>query len=71
VFEATLVVQLLRDGKILAKRNVTASEGAPGRGTFETTLQATPGEATVSAFAPSAADGSPQHRVDVAVTVVP
>jgi immunoglobulin-like protein involved in spore germination len=71
VFEATLVVQLVRDGKVVAKRTVTASEGAPGRGSFETSLQTTPGDATVSAFAPSAADGSPQHRVDVAVTVVP
>lgn len=71
VFEATLVVQLVRDGKVVAKRTVTASEGAPGRGSFETTLRATPGEATLSAFAPSAADGSPQHQVDVAVTVVP
>ena len=69
VFEATLVVQLVRAGKVIAKRTVTASEGAPGRGTFDTTLQATPGDATVAAFAPSAADGSPQHEVDVAVTV--
>jgi len=70
VFEATLVVELVREGKVIAKRTVTASEGAPGRGTFAVTLRATPGDATVSAFAPSAADGSPQHRVDVAVTVV-
>ena len=69
VFEATLVVQLVRDGKVVAKRTVTASEGAPGRGTFDTTLNATPGNATVAAFAPSAADGTPQHEVDVAVTV--
>jgi immunoglobulin-like protein involved in spore germination len=71
VFEATLVVQLLRDGKVIAKRSVTASEGAPGRGTFDTTLTASPGEATVAAFAPSAADGTPQHEVDVPVTLGP
>ena len=35
VFEATLVVQLVRDGKVLSKQTVTASEGAPGRGTFD------------------------------------
>jgi len=69
VFEATLVVQLVRDGKVIAKQTVTASEGAPGRGTFDTTLHATPGDAAVAAFSPSAADGSPQHEVDVAVTV--
>ncbi len=71
VFEATLVVQLVRDGKVIEKHSVTASEGAPGRGTFDTTMQATPGAVTVSAFAPSAADGSPQHQVDVPVLVTP
>jgi hypothetical protein len=69
VFEATLVVQLVRDGKVIAKRSVTASEGAPGRGTFDTTMHATPGTVTVAAFSPSAADGTPQHEVDVRVTV--
>jgi hypothetical protein len=71
VFEATLVVQVVRDGKVLSKQTVTASEGAPGRGTFDTTVTASPGAATVQAFAPSAADGSPQHELDVAVTVKP
>jgi hypothetical protein len=71
VFEATLVVELIRGGKVIAKRTVTASEGAPGRGTFDTTLHASPGDVTVSAFSPSAADGTPQHRVDLAVTVKP
>lgn len=69
VFEATLVVQLVRNGTVIAKQSVTASEGAPGRGTFETTMTAAPGELTVSAFSPSAADGTPQHQVDVPVTV--
>jgi hypothetical protein len=71
VFEATLVVQLVRDGTVLSKQTVTASEGAPGRGTFEATFTASPGELTVTAFAPSAADGTPQHEVDVAITVAP
>jgi hypothetical protein len=71
VFEATLVVQLVRDGKVILKQSVTASEGAPGRGTFDTTVHATPGAVTVAAFAPSAADGTPQHEVDVPVTVRP
>jgi hypothetical protein len=71
VFEATLVVQLLRDGAVIAKQTVTASEGAPGRGTFDATFTASGGALTVSAFAPSAADGSPQHEVDVPVTVGP
>jgi hypothetical protein len=72
VFEATLVVELVRDGNVLDKQTVTASQGAPARGTFATTLHApSAGPATVSAFAPSAADGSPQHQVDVPVTVKP
>jgi hypothetical protein len=71
VFEATLVVQLVRDGKVIEKRSVTASEGAPGRGTFDTTFTATPGALTVAAFSPSAADGTPQHEVDVPVTIQP
>src|SRR3954447_2720602 len=41
VFEATLVVRLLRSGKEIEKRTVTASEGAPSRGTFDTTITAT------------------------------
>lgn len=71
VFEATLVVQLTRGGQVLSKQTVTASEGAPARGTFDATFTATSGDLTVSAFAPSAADGTPQHEVDVAVTVAP
>ena len=72
VFEATLVVELVRGGKVLVKESVTASEGAPARGTFEVTLHApSPGDATVTAFAPSAENGSPQHQVDVPVTVTP
>jgi hypothetical protein len=69
VFEATLIVQLVRDGKVLAKQTVTASEGAPGRGTFQATFTATPGALVVTAFSPSAADGTPQHEVDIPVTV--
>jgi hypothetical protein len=71
VFEATLVVQLVRNGKVIAKRSVTASEGAPGRGTFDTTFDATPGALTVAVFSPSAADGTPQHEVDVPITIRP
>jgi hypothetical protein len=71
VFEATLVVEAMRDGKVLDRQTVTATEGAPGRGTFDATLHASPGRATVRAYAPSAADGAPQHEVDVEVEVMP
>ena len=70
VFEATLVVELRRNGSVLERRSVTATEGAPERGSFSTTLHApSPGPATVAAFAPSAADGSPQHLQTVPVAV--
>jgi hypothetical protein len=71
VFEATLVVQTMRDGKVVSKQTVTASEGAPARGTFETTVDAAPGAITLQVFAPSAANGAPQHEVDVPLTVTP
>jgi len=71
VFEATLVVQTVRDGKRVERKTVTASEGAPGRGTFDVRMHASPGPLTIRAFAPSAVDGSPQHEVDVDVEVRP
>lgn len=72
VFEATLVVQLRDGSKVLQSRMVTATAGAPDRGTFATDLNAPgPGSFTVAAFAPSAADGTPQHEQDVPVTVRP
>jgi len=70
VFEATLVVELRRGGAVLERQTVTASEGAPGRGSFRTTVHApSSGAATVVAFSPSAADGSPQHMQTVPVVV--
>ncbi len=72
VFEATLVVELRDGAKVVEKRTVTASEGAPGRGTFDTELHApSSGHYTIAAYAPSAADGTPQHEQDVPVTVTP
>jgi hypothetical protein len=71
VFEATLVVQTVRNGKTIERRTVTASEGAPARGTFDATMHATPGRLTVRVFSSSAVDGSPQHEVDVSVEVKP
>lgn len=70
VFEATLVVELVVDGNVVQKNTVTASEGAPARGTFDAILQApSSGAAKVVAFAPSAEDGSPQHEVKVPLTI--
>jgi len=71
VYEATLVVQTTRDGKTVERQTVTASDGAPSRGTFEVTMHATSGRLVVRVFSPSAVDGSPQHEVRVAVVVTP
>lgn len=71
VFEATLVVELVVDGKVALRKTVTASEGAPSRGTFDAVLRAPgPGSARVVAFSPSAENGEPQHQVEAPVTVV-
>jgi Immunoglobulin-like domain of bacterial spore germination len=71
VYEATLVIELRTPGRVLAKRTVTASEGAPGRGTFDATFSAPPGKVVVAAYSPSAVNGEPQHEVDVPITVKP
>jgi hypothetical protein len=71
VFEATLVVQTLRDGETVERKTVTASDGAPERGTFDVTMHAAPGQLVIRAFSPSAQDGSPQHEVRVHVVVTP
>jgi hypothetical protein len=72
VFEATLVVELVQNGAVVEKQTVTATEGAPYRGDFETTLRGGDrGPATVVAFAPNAAGGPPQHRVDVPIEITP
>ena len=72
VFEATVVVELEQGGKPVAHVTATASEGAPGRGSFDTTLTAPgTGPATVVAYAPSAEDGSPQHEVRVPIVITP
>ena len=72
VFEATVVIELRRDGKLVQKKVVTAAEGAPGRGPFTGTLVAPEaGHYVVAAYSQSAADGSRQHEQDVPVTVTP
>ncbi|MBA3844878.1 MAG: hypothetical protein H0X39_20070, partial [Actinobacteria bacterium] len=70
VFEATLVVELRQAGRVIQKQVATASEGAPGRGTFAVQLTAPGvGDYVVAAYASSAADGTPQHEQDLPVSV--
>lgn len=58
VFEATVSWQLLRDGEVVDSGTVTASVGAPDRGTFEIPLGTVPaGSYAVRVFELSAEDG--------------
>jgi hypothetical protein len=76
VFEAALVV-VVKDssGQELARANVLASEGAPGRGTFSADLTfSLPGgseNGTIEAFNTSARDGSIINVFSVPVTLTP
>jgi hypothetical protein len=72
VYEATLVLELVQNGEVVTKETISASEGAPARGVFLSSLSGgTAGPATVVAFAPNAAGGPPQHRVEVPVEITP
>jgi len=70
VFEATFVVELKISNQVAVKETVTASEGAPNRGTFDVALTApASGPAEVVAYEASAEDGRPLHTVHVPITV--
>jgi hypothetical protein len=73
VFEATLRVRLEGpDGESLWEDTVTASEGAPGRGTFAVEIPfAATGPGKLVAFSLSAKDGSEQHTFEVPVVLAP
>ncbi|MEX0674146.1 MAG: Gmad2 immunoglobulin-like domain-containing protein [Gaiellaceae bacterium] len=73
VFEATLHVRLVGPGgEEIRDEVVTASEGAPGRGTFSVEIPfSASGAGIVEAFTLSAADGSEQHGVQVPVELAP
>lgn len=72
VFEATFVLQLRIASKIAVKETVTASAGAPSRGTFDVAMTApASGPAEIVAYEPSAENGQPLHTVAVPITVGP
>jgi Immunoglobulin-like domain of bacterial spore germination len=71
VFEATLVLEVRKGTTMLSRQTVTASEGAPGRGTFSATMHAPAGHITLAAYSPSAEDGSHQHEQDLSLIVRP
>jgi hypothetical protein len=69
VFEATLQVEIWRDGKLVDTRTITASEGAPGRGTWSEVLELPRGDVRLVFFEPSAEDGSHLHETEVLLHV--
>ena len=71
VFEATLALEVRRDGQLLETDSITASNGAPDRGTFEKSLDLQPGDYQLVFYEPSAQDGSHLHTTTVDVTVAP
>jgi hypothetical protein len=71
VFEATFVLELKIANRVAVKQSVTASEGAPGRGTFDVAITSPAlGPAEIVAYEASAEDGRPLHTVHVPITVV-
>ena len=69
-FEGTVHWQILRDGGLLKQGSVTASEGAPDRGTWSVTVSGlAPGLYLLKAYEPSAKDGSVTYLDDKMFTV--
>jgi hypothetical protein len=69
VSEATLTLEVLRAGKPVDTETLTASEGAPERGTFSDTLALPAGSYDLLFYEPSAVDGSRLHATTVPITV--
>jgi Immunoglobulin-like domain of bacterial spore germination/Sporulation and spore germination len=72
VFEATLQLRLVQNGRKLYEHFVTATSGTGQRGTFASRIPFTAsGPATLEAFEYSAADGSEIHKTTIPVTLAP
>ncbi|HET8681230.1 MAG TPA: GerMN domain-containing protein [Micromonosporaceae bacterium] len=69
VFEATVQLRVVQNGKTVTERVMTLSVGAPSRGEGRASLTLAPGAYTVEAFAYSAEDGSIQHLDNHQITV--
>jgi hypothetical protein len=70
VFEANMHLDVYQGDTKLVDTFVTASSGSGDRGTFETTVPLdVSGPVRIVLYAPSAEDGTPQHQVDVPITV--
>ena len=71
VFEATLRLEVWTGTTMVDTQTLTATRGAPERGTFTGTVALPPGKHKLVLFEPSAKDGSHLHTTTVEITVVP
>ncbi len=70
VFEANMHLDVYQGDTKVVDTFVTASSGSGERGTFDTSVPLdVTGPVRIVLYAPSAEDGSPQHQVEVPVTV--
>ena len=69
VVEGTIALEVWTGGKRVDTETITASSGAPERGTFSDTLSLPPGSYELVLYEPSAADGSHLHPTTVDITV--
>ena len=69
VWEATVSWQILAGGVVIKHGYVTASTGAPGRGTWSFVVRLAKGRYLIKAFEASAKDGSELFRDTKAITV--
>jgi hypothetical protein len=68
-FEATIAVDVRQGDEIIDTKTITASAGAPERGTWSTTLDVPTGDVTLVFYEPSAEDGSHLHETEVKLHV--
>jgi hypothetical protein len=71
VFEATLTLEVWTGTTMVDSQTLTATRGAPERGTFTGTVALPPGKHKLVLYEPSAKDGSHLHTTTVEITVVP
>lgn len=70
VFEATVSWQLVQAGTVVKEGFATASNGAPGRGSWSAVADVPPGDYLLRAFESSAEDGRETFVDDKRITVV-
>ena len=69
VFEANIQLEIWQGDKLVGTKTITASEGAPQRGTWSARLALPKGDVRLVFFEPSAEDGSHLHETEVLLHV--